>query len=263
MESLFIQIDKNVFNLSSNVVVGVIYRMPNTCMEIFNDRMSDIMNIVQRERKICYFLDSLYSFNVFPLITKPTRVTIESATLIDHVLTNNFDINSKHIQGILCTSISDHYAIFHIAGNAGITSADDIPVLKRNFTQNNMTRFTNEMENVDREFIKNIDDTQTAYSMFHNLLVEKFNSCFPLKSIKKAYHTIKPWLTAALRESIKVKNKLYVNRHKGNNPDERCAQYKIICIVTNYIICYVLLNDAIIRTCFMNISQMWKVLADP
>ena len=46
MESLFIEIDKNVFNLSSNVIVGVIYRMPNTCMEIFNDRMSDIINIV-------------------------------------------------------------------------------------------------------------------------------------------------------------------------------------------------------------------------
>ena len=165
MESLFIEIDKNVFNLSSNVVVCVI----NTCMEIFNDRMSDIMNIVQREWEICYFLgdlnvdlliheshqstaaflDFLYSYNVFPLITKPTRVTKESATLIDHVLTNNFDINSKHVQGILCTSISDHYAIFHIASNAGITSADDIPVLKRNFTQNNMTRFTNEMENVE------------------------------------------------------------------------------------------------------------------
>ena len=169
MESLYIEIDKNVFNLSSNVVVGVIYRMPKTCMEIFNDRMSDIMNIFQRERKICYFLgdlnvdllkheshqstaaflDTLYSYNVFPLITKPTRITRESATLIDHVLTNNFDINSKYAQGILCTSISDLYVIFHIAGNARISSADDIPVFKRNFTQNNMTRFTNEMENVN------------------------------------------------------------------------------------------------------------------
>ena len=47
MESLLIEIDKNVFNLSYNVLVGVTYRMPNTRMEIFNDRMSDIMNIVQ------------------------------------------------------------------------------------------------------------------------------------------------------------------------------------------------------------------------
>ena len=188
--------------------------------------MSDIMNIVQREQKIYYFLgnlnvdllkheshqstaaflDSLYLYNVFPLITKPTRVTRESATLIDHVLTNNFDINSKHVQGILCTSISDHYAIFHIAGNAGITSVDDIPVVKRNFTQNNMTRFTNEMENVDWEFIKNIDDTQTANSMFHNLLAEKFNSCFQLKSIKKAYCTKKDLAyssTSGIHESKK------------------------------------------------------------
>ena len=149
MESLFIEIDKNVFNLSLDVVVAVIYGMPNTFMEIFNDRMSDIMNIVQRERKSCYFLgdlnidllryeshqstaaflDTLYSYNVFPLITKPTRVTRESVTLTDHVLTNNFDINSKHVQGILCTSISDHYAVFHITGNAAIASFDDTPVL--------------------------------------------------------------------------------------------------------------------------------------
>ena len=59
MESVLIEIDKNVFNLSSNAVVGVTYRMLNTCMEIFNDRISDIMNIVQRERKICYFLGDL------------------------------------------------------------------------------------------------------------------------------------------------------------------------------------------------------------
>ena len=148
--------------------------MPNTCMEIFHDRMSEIMNLVHRERKTCYlfgdlnvdllkyerhqsttaFLDTLCSYNVFPLITKPTRVTRETATLIDHVLTNNFDINSKHVQGILCTCISEHYAVFHIAGNAGITSADDTPVLERNFSQNNMTKFANEMENLDWEFKK-------------------------------------------------------------------------------------------------------------
>ena len=215
--------------------------MPNTCMQIFNDRMYDIMNIVQREWKTCYFLgglnvdllkyeshqstaaflDTLYSYNVFPLITKPTRVTRESATLIDHVLTNNFDINSKHVQGISYTSISGHYAVFHIAVNAGITSADGTPVLKRTFSQNNMTKFANEMENVDWEFIKKktIDDVKTAYSTFHNLLIEKYNSSFPFKILKKAYYTKNHWLTAALRESVKIKNKLYVKRHKGNNPD--------------------------------------------
>ena len=32
-------------------------------------------------------LDTIYACNVFPLITKPTRVTETTATLIDHILT--------------------------------------------------------------------------------------------------------------------------------------------------------------------------------
>ena len=44
-------------------------------------------------------------------------LTETTATLIDNILTNNIDTASDHLQGILCTDISDHYAIFLIAGN--------------------------------------------------------------------------------------------------------------------------------------------------
>ena len=67
--------------------------------------MTDIMNKVIKENKLFYvlgdlnidllkyvehrltssFVDILYSNNVFPLITKPTRETQTTATLIDHV----------------------------------------------------------------------------------------------------------------------------------------------------------------------------------
>ena len=35
------------------------------------------------------FTDIMYSYSVFPLITKPKRVTKDTATLIDHILINN------------------------------------------------------------------------------------------------------------------------------------------------------------------------------
>ena len=54
---------------------------------------------------------------MFPLIVKPTRLTEKSATLIDHIWTNNFDVHSQHKQGVLLTSMSDHYGIFHITGS--------------------------------------------------------------------------------------------------------------------------------------------------
>ena len=71
----------------------------------------------EEHRLTSSFVDKLYSNNVFPLITKPTRVTQTTATLIDHVLTNIFDIWGKHRQGILCIDMTDHYAVFHVAGN--------------------------------------------------------------------------------------------------------------------------------------------------
>ena len=84
------------------------------------------------------FIELIYSFGVFPLICKPTRVTKDTATLIDHILTNNFDIQSHHNQGILCSSISDHFSVFHIAANNqkdNDSNEQSLPVLQRNFSQ--------------------------------------------------------------------------------------------------------------------------------
>ena len=162
MQSLFIEIDGGMFNLECNLIIGVLYKIQNACVDVFNERMCDVLNVVQKKQKICYFLGdlnidlfecenhkptatflkNLYTENVFSLITKPTRITNVSATLIDHVLTNNFDVNSKHMQGILCTSISDHYAFFHIAGNVeNATYGGDIsPILQRNYRQINIKK---------------------------------------------------------------------------------------------------------------------------
>ena len=49
MESLFIEIDKDVFGTSSNIVIGVIYRIADSSMDIFSDRMNDVLNTIQNE----------------------------------------------------------------------------------------------------------------------------------------------------------------------------------------------------------------------
>ena len=160
------------------------------------------------------FPENLYTYIFFPLITKPTRITNESATFIDHVLTNNLDVNWKHMQGILCTRISDHYAIFHIAGNAENASygGDISPILQRNYSQRNINKFLNEVHEIEWSGITEMDDAHQAYSAFHKLLAEKYASCFPFKKIAKRYYHNKPWLTAGLKESIKIKKKSCMSR---------------------------------------------------
>ena len=55
MESLFIEIEGGMFNLECSLIIGVLYRMPNACVDVFNERMCDILNTVQKERNNFYF----------------------------------------------------------------------------------------------------------------------------------------------------------------------------------------------------------------
>ena len=57
------------------------------------------------------FLDIMYQFkNVFPLITRPTRITSNTAMAIDNIFTN--DLNNCCVSGLMFSDITDHLPIF-------------------------------------------------------------------------------------------------------------------------------------------------------
>ena len=120
MESLFIEIDKDVCKSFNSIIIAVVYRPPYTDIDAFNDHMSNIVLILKTVRKSCYFLgdfnlnllnadthndtqgfiDFMYSVSLFSTITKPTRVTSITATLIDNIFCNNI-MSEEAISGIL------------------------------------------------------------------------------------------------------------------------------------------------------------------
>ena len=101
----------------------------------------------------------------------------------------------------------------------------DTPILKRNMCQRNITKFISKMNMIDWQFVLNETDTQSAYTKFHEVISTKCNACFPYRKISKKYYKNKPWLSTALKESIKIKNKLYV-KSKRSNGDENVFFYK-------------------------------------
>jgi hypothetical protein len=56
------------------------------------------------------FVDILLLNSFYPTISKPTRITYHSSTLIDNIITNNLDHDM--ISGIIYTDLSDHLPIF-------------------------------------------------------------------------------------------------------------------------------------------------------
>ncbi len=131
-ESVFVEI---INKSGKNSIVGVVYR-PNTepyaDLDIFQSTMFDIMSIVTREQKFSvilgdmnlnllrfgdhpkteYYLEGLFSSGFLPIIVKPTRITASSATLIDHIYTNN--VTATGHSGIIVTDVSDHFGTFYM-----------------------------------------------------------------------------------------------------------------------------------------------------
>ena len=114
------------------------------------------MEKIKKENKICYlvgdynmnlinvdshsltseFNDIMYSGGFIPLITRPTRVTHTSATLIDNIYSNQILDRDHSLNGIMMTDISHHYPIFHIAN---YVQAQDVEyyITRRNYTIKN------------------------------------------------------------------------------------------------------------------------------
>ena len=228
-ESIFIEIEKSQLSFDKNIIVGVMYRPPNTDMKDFNEIIKELLENIKRENKICYLMgdynidllnieshsptsdynDIMYSNGFIPLITRPTRVTNSSATIIDNIFTNKLSSQiGESLQGILLTDISDHYPVFYIAKSMANKKVNTL-VSKRSYSNKNKRKFLEAISLIDWTEVYSAADTQSAFTLFHGKLREVHDSCFPVRMTNKIYYTRKPWLTECLRDAIKKKNKLY------------------------------------------------------
>ena len=64
----------------------------------------------EKRKKVQKFLNLIYENSMIPTINKPTRITRQSATAIDDILTNCF-INFDFKTAIFKSGISDHFPI--------------------------------------------------------------------------------------------------------------------------------------------------------
>ena len=229
-ESLFLEVESDSVGMSRNVIIGVIYRIPNTNVSAFIDLLKTILERVKKENKFCYLLgdynldllnseshsttgeyfDLLCSYSYMPLINKPTRVTANTATIIDNIYTNNISNMNESIQGILITDISDHYPIFHVNSNRSDSNNSEMYIMKRKYTTTNKLSFQNSLENIDWQTVFDNSTTNGSFDHFHGILKKLHDTHFPKVKVKIKYKNNKPWLDDDMKESIKIKNKLYV-----------------------------------------------------
>ena len=217
-----------MYLVPKNVIIGVIYRKPNSNLRYFNEKISHFLDQMQQENNLVYllgdyninlinsdthdltaeFTDILYSNEFLPLISRPTRITPDSATLIDNIFTNNHDDMNNSLNGLLVTDISDHFPIFHVNRSLSVEEIDS-SFVTRVFNERNKQAYLDAISETDWSEICNVHDTQKSFDLFHSKLITFYNKYFPEVRINKKYSNRKPWLSEALRSSIRNKNKLY------------------------------------------------------
>jgi len=127
LECVFIEI---IQSKGPNVLLGCVYRPPNTDLQIFNKLFSDIFVIISGNKsKISFiagdynldllksdshthtnmFLNNLLSHLFIPTIRYPTRIIEYSATLLDNIFVNS--MLYKFDTAIVFSDISDHFPI--------------------------------------------------------------------------------------------------------------------------------------------------------
>ena len=107
-ESVWVEISPS--NNGKSILVGCIYKHPGASINDFKDTFDELIKQLKLNKDHLYLvgnmninflkcnshpttgasLDMIYSNNLLPVnITKPTRLTHHSTTLIDHIYTNN------------------------------------------------------------------------------------------------------------------------------------------------------------------------------
>ena len=164
VESTWIELDTQNRN---KIIIGCVYKHPSANLNEFHSEMESIMKQFNDNKKQVFILgdinidllkynihtptedyvDMVFSNNFLPLITKPTRITDHSKTLIDHIYMNTQNDLGIVITGILKFDISDHLPVFCTV-NVSPKRNDDTFVF-RDYKKFNIDHYKHDLESVN------------------------------------------------------------------------------------------------------------------
>ena len=241
IESHFIEIELN----KKPVIIGEIYRVPSSDLDSFFEKYTMLLEKINSENKtlilgtdqnIDYlkihdhgktanFLDLNLSSGLLPMITRPTRITYKSATLIDNIYTN--DIN--HVRSaILLSDISDHLPCCLFFGQK--TKYAPLKVTTRKLNDKKVLSIKNHLSNIDWEYIEHLN-TDQAYEAFMQEMTNALDIYAPKRVITVSPKNVirDEWMTNGLLKSSKTCNRLYkqqLGQSRNSTKYTKYAEYR-------------------------------------
>ena len=237
-------ITKNNSQSKKDLVVAAIYRQPNSAnIEKFLEYTESLMKTIDKPSNelviagdmnldllkygshlpTSRYLDIMSNHGVLPRITRPTRIKNQSATLIDHIFTQNNP--STIISGILD---------IELAGSSGYTDHKPVfTILQANVCKNkfnrliNISYFTRQGTQKRREGLLNHNwdtillesDPNIIYDQIISVYSNYYHGNITNKTINSnsRRHKREPWITDEILKDIKRRDRLARLKHRRSD----------------------------------------------
>ena len=152
------------------------FNLPTVLLGDFNLNLFDTNNI---ESNSSLFLDCCTEFGFIQTVSRATRVTSESATLIDFCLLKDL-VSNLILTGVIANDVSDHFATF-VALKTNKTRIKKIVSPKRRLINNETNNtFINAFNGLNWQDVLNINCPEIAYNRFLKIFHNFYNLSYPL-----------------------------------------------------------------------------------
>ncbi len=227
---------------SKNIRVCSTYRPPNVGSEYFNHMVdeyekainNDIDAVILGDFNINYaYDDSLHNnpihyveslLSLTQLVTDFTRVTVDSSTIIDLILSS---IPNRHKStGVIKTTISDHYMVYTIL-NDKVEKRKPKTIRYRCFKSFDCNSFCSELAKDKRfEEVKNCTNVHHAWSLWSSTFNELSNKHAPIKQMRVKDRN-NPWVSSDIIKMMYERDNVHKKAVKTGDP-LLFDQYKVL-----------------------------------
>ena len=207
----------NTFITELNPYLEILSKEKSTSI-ICGDFNLDLKEVNSSE-KIQQYLDLFLNYGFLPKIMLPTKFSKKGCTLIDQIFCKHEDPWQSNDSGIMVSKVSDHLMCITSFNVKKFKKKDEF-IITVDKSPKNVGIFLGKVA-TDIQTIQYstdlLEDPSQNCAKLINCITEQMKNCFPERKVKfnKYRHKIAPWMTNGILQSMRHRDKLYVNMHKS------------------------------------------------
>ena len=163
------------------------------------------------------FIQNNLDLNLMPTITRPTRITRNSATLIDNIIVSQ-NLCGNYSSSILVNDISDHLPSVCVLKSIQRVKKGLVEITSRDTRPKNMIALQEHLCKYNWDVLLNGKDANEAMTTFNDILSSEIDLCIPERTRVLKAHNVRrePWVSTSLKCSIDKCKRLYCKTLQTN-----------------------------------------------